>query len=163
MMFPPSAIPPFGVTHPIGLPRPIDLDNFFGARTEYFARNAMPIPTGCLDHFDGAVYRPYVEGIVAFLNGVAPGWSGPAVIHDPPRYCLLRAGAAAHVPIEVRPFLPAPPRVPLASVLDYFAQNRRQVAQIQLLDVISIVSEDLGPVKFAAAVVPHPWVGELMR
>ena len=162
-MFLPSTIPPFGVTHQIGLPRPIDVDNFFGARIEYFARNVMPIPAGCLDHFDGAVYRPYAEEIVAFLNGLTIGWSGPAVIYDPPRYCLLCDGRAAHVPLELRPFLPPPPRVPLGAVLDYFARSRGKVASIQLLDVLTIVREDLGPAKFAAAVSEHRWVAEFMR
>ena len=162
-MFLPSAIPPFGVTHPIGLPRPIDVDNFFGAQADYFARNVMPIPTGCLDHFDEVVYRPYVGTIVAFLNGPAIGWSGPAVIYDPPRYCLLCDGLAAHVPLELRPFLPPPPRVPLGSVLKYFGRSRRHVATIQLLDVLSIVSEDLGPARFAAATADHPWVADFMR
>ena len=56
-MFPLKAAPLFGITHPLGLPRPVDPENVFGAKIRFFAINAMPVPTGCLEHFDEAVYR----------------------------------------------------------------------------------------------------------
>jgi hypothetical protein len=154
----------FGVTHPLGLPRPIDPDNFFGARGEYFARNIMPVPTGCLDHFDEAVYRPHVRNIVGFLGALDFGWSGPGFISDPPRYCLMRDGIPTEVPQGIRSLIPEPPRVKLADVLDHFDVTRGgRGAVLQMLDILTMVSEDIDPAKFAAAIAGHPWVAELMR
>ena len=52
----------------------------------------MPVPTGCLAHFDLAVYRPYMKSIVRLLADLETGWDGPGFLDDPPRYCLVRAG-----------------------------------------------------------------------
>jgi hypothetical protein len=158
----PSTI--FGATHPLGLPRPIDPDNFFGARAMYFARNLMPIPTGCLDHFDTAVYRPYLESLVTFLGALDFGWSGPGFMSDPPRYCLLRDGVPTEVPVNIRGLLPEPPRVRLNDVLEYFDTTRGgPSAVMQMLDIFTMVTEDLGSARFEAATANHPWVAELMR
>jgi hypothetical protein len=153
----------FGITHPLGLPRPVDVDNFFGAKVQYFTQNLMPIPSGCLAYFDGAVYRPYLRSVVEFLNGLEFGWSGPAFMDGPPRYCLLRDGAPAEVPADLQPLLPEPPRIALDAVLDHFDQYHPRVAPMQLLDVLTLVREDLGPEKFAAATASHRWVDEFMR
>jgi len=155
--------PFFGITHPLGLPRPLDPENFFGAKAYYFAANLMPIPSGCLSHFDGAVYRPYVEGLVALLDSFEAGWSGPAILDDPPRYCLLHNGAPAEVRPEVRPLLPEPPHVSFEAILAYLDHHRGEVQPMQLLDVLTLVSEDFGPSRFAAATASRPWVAEYMR
>jgi hypothetical protein len=154
---------PFGVTHPLGLPRPIDVDNFFGAKSRYFAENMMPIPSGCLAHFDTEVYRPYVKELVEALNCREFGWSGPAITEDPPRYCLLRDGSPARIPHDLAQELPEPPRIGFEQVLSYFDRNHVWAAPMQLLDVLTLASEDLGPERFAAATAGHPWVAEFMR
>lgn len=155
--------PFFGITHPLGLPRPVDPENLFGAKAEFLVANLMPIPTGCLAHFDGAVYRPYLKRVVALLGSYEFGWSGPAILDDPPRYCVLHDGIPAEVPPHVRPLLPEPPRVSLEVVLGYFDRSRAQLQPMQLLDVLTLVSEDLGPDRFAAATAGRPWVAEYMR
>ncbi len=162
-MFLPSGSQQFGITHPLGLPRPIDAENFFGVKLLFFARNQMPIPTGCLADFDGAVYRPYVQRIVENLNRLEFGWSGPMVLDGPPRYCLLRDGVPATVPVDLRPLIPEPPRVRFAEILQHFDRRHSAAAPMQLLDVLTLVSEDLGRQKFAAATAGHPWVAEFMR
>ena len=83
----------------------------------------MPIPTGCLAHFDGAVYRPYVRKLVTCLGRMELGWSGPARLEDPPRYCLLRDGAPTDIPEDLRGQLPVPPRVSLHAVLSHFDRH----------------------------------------
>ena len=123
----------------------------------------MPIPGGCLSYFDDTVYSPYVRKIAAFLNGLEFGWTGPALLEDPPRYLLLRDGVPAEVPVDLRPLLPEPPQVTLETVLAHFGRNHLQVAPMQLLDVLTLVSEDLGPERFRAATAAHPWVAEFMR
>lgn len=123
----------------------------------------MPIPTGCLAHFDAAVYRPYARKIVEVLSRLEFGWTGPAMIDGPPRYCLLRDGVPATVPVDLRPLIPEPPRVKFTAVLDHFDGYHREAAPMQLLDVLTLVSEDLGPERFAAATAAHPWVAEFMR
>ena len=162
----PTPKPPwvaFGVTHPLGLPRPIDSGNFFGADGRYFALNQMPIPSGCLAHFDRAVYRPHARKVVTILRRTNCDWSGAAIIDGPPRYCLLRGGAPATVPVELGPLLPEPPRVSLEEVLCYFDPPQGEALPLQLLDVLSLVSEDLGPDRFATATAAHPWVAQFMR
>ena len=79
-MFTPNDVPLFGITHPLGLPRPVDCENIFGAKIEFFSRNAMPVPYGSLGHFDTAVYRPYVRRLAAFLARREPGWSDAGVL-----------------------------------------------------------------------------------
>jgi len=162
-MFSRSVRPVFGITHPIGLVRPLDVNNFFGAPLQHFARNLMPIPSGCLAHFDGAVYRPYVERIVTRLKDMDFGWQGPVILEDPPRYCLLRYGLPTPVPNELKVHLPEPPKVTLNTVLNYFGHHQASVTPIQLLDVLCLVSEDLGSERFAAATAGHPWVAAFMR
>jgi hypothetical protein len=157
------AHPPFGITHPLGLPRPIDIDNFFGARLRYFTENIMPIPGGCLAYFDTDVYRPYAQGLVEALQRLEQGWSGPALAEDPARYCLLRYGVPERVRTELALELPDPPRVTLEQVLTYFDTNHVWAPPMQLLDVLTLVSEDLGAEKFAAATVDRPWMAEYMR
>jgi len=163
IMFPHSGQPVFSATHPLGLMRPLDVNNFFGARMQYFARNLMPIPSGCLAHFDRAVYRPYAESIVAVLKCVDLGWQGPAVLDDPPRYCLLHDGIPTPVPGDLRVLLPEPPRVALQAILEYFSQHQAGATTIQLLDILTLVSEDLGPARFGEATAGHPWVAAFMR
>jgi hypothetical protein len=155
--------PLFGVTHPLGLVRPLDVNNFFGAEMTHFAGNLMPIPTGCLAHFDEAVYRPYAEKIVALLKGLEFGWHGPVMLDDPPRYCLLRDGIPTRVPEDLRAHLPEAPRVALDTILRYFGRHQDGTTPIQLLDILTLVSEDLGPVRFAAVTAGHPWVAAFMR
>ncbi|MGH7996469.1 MAG: hypothetical protein ACREFX_08970 [Opitutaceae bacterium] len=155
--------PPFGVTHPLGLPRPIDTDNFFGTRRSFFAQNLMPVPTGCLAHFDGAVYRPYAKRLVAWLAAAEFGWTGPADLGDPPRYCLLRDGAPAKVPEDLREELPAPPAVPLETILEHFDRHHAKAPALQLLDLLTLISEDLGPRRFTAAIAGRSWVSEYLR
>jgi hypothetical protein len=162
-MFLPEPIPAFGITHPLGLPRPVDPENFFGAKPLFFARNLMPVPTGCLDYFDSAVYRPYVRSLVAFLNAHELGWGGPAIIDGPSRYCLLRGGVPASVPADLRPLLPEPPKISLRRVLNRVAETHATTNSLQLLDVLTLVSEDLGPEKFALATLDYPWVAAFMR
>jgi hypothetical protein len=163
MLFRPDQ-PTFGVTHPIGLPRPIDVNDFFGARVQYFAQNLMPVPSGCLAYFDAAIYRPYIEKVAAILHGMDFGWSGPVLISDPTRYCLLRDGIPMEVPACLWGFLPEPPRVALEAVLSYFDRNQAAMAaDLQLLDVVTLLSEDLDAAKFAAATANHPWVAEFLR
>jgi hypothetical protein len=154
---------PFGVTHPLGLPRPVDVDNIFGAQRSFFAHNLMPVPTGCLAHFDGAVYRPYMKRLVAWLAEAEFGWAGPAELGDPPRYCLLRDGAPAVIPEDLRDEFAAPPVVRLETVLNYFDKNHGKVATLQLLDVLTLISEDLGPSRFAIATSGRAWVAEYLR
>ena len=162
-MFLPSGSQQFGITHPLGLPRPLDPENFFGVKLLFFARNQMPVPTGCLADFDHTVYRPYVERIVDNLNRLEFGWSGPVVIEGPARYCLLRDGVPATVPVDLRPVIPEPPRVRFEEVLQHFAGRHGTAPPMQLLDVLTLVSEDMGRQKFAAATAGHPWVAEFMR
>ncbi len=123
----------------------------------------MPIPVGCLAHFDTAVYRPYVKDLVICLSSRDFGWSGPAESIDPPRYCLLRDGIPAAVPEDLRPHLPPPPRVTLEQVLAHFDGRRARKESTQLLDVLTLVSEDLGPARFAAATARRRWVADFMR
>jgi hypothetical protein len=163
IMFPRPGPPVFGITHPLGLVRPLDVHNFFGAQTQHFARNIMPIPCGCLAYFDAAVYRPYARDIVTLLQGLEFGWEGPVELDDPPRYCFLRDGFAAEVPEDLRPLLPEPPRVSLDMILEHFSRHRAGATLIQLLDVLTLVSEDLGPARFAAATAGHPWVAAFLR
>jgi hypothetical protein len=162
---PPFSSPriPFGVTHPIGLPRPIDKENFFGAKLLYFARNAMPIPTGCMSHFDAALYRPYVQSLVGRLEQLEFGWSGPVMIDDPPRYGVLLNGVPAEIPADLWPELPEPPRVSLHAILVHFDNFRETAIPMQLLDVLTLASEDLGSAEFSAITGRHPWVAEFMR
>jgi hypothetical protein len=159
----PFGNPPFGVTHPLGLPRPLDPDNFFGAKIAFFANNVMPVPTGCLAHYDAAAYRPYARLLVAALRRIDSRWSGPAYLDDPPRYCLLRGGVPAEVPPELWPLLPDPPRVSLSQILCHFDSWNESAAPMQLLDILTLVAEDLGPAKFAEASSGHPWVAGYMH
>jgi hypothetical protein len=154
---------PFGITHPLGLPRPISPGNLFGAKLPYFAFNLMPVPTGCLAHFDGAVYEPYMKRLVASLALREFGWTGPVVMDDPARYCLLRDGEPSEIPVDLIPFLPPPPRVALETVLSYFGEARGSVSPLHLLDVLTLIREDIGAVKFASVAAAHPWVSEFMR
>jgi hypothetical protein len=163
MLLPDPSHPAFGITDPLGLPRPIDPNDFFGARLEYFARNQMPIPSGCLSHFDASVYRPYLEKIVSFLDDLEFCWNGPVAIDNPPRYCLLRDCVPAEIPQELWPLLSAPPRVTLEEVLAYFDLHHGEVAPVQLLDVITLISEDIPAAAFAALVASHPWLEEFTR
>jgi hypothetical protein len=162
-MIPHSGQPVFGVTHPLGLVRPLDVNNFFGARLQFFTRNLMPIPSGCLAHFDGAVYRPYAVRIVSLLKCFDVSWQGPAMLEDPARYCLLRGGVPTVVPGDMRGLLPEPPRVSLDAVLTHFGGHPPTGMAVQLLDILSVVSEDLGPARFAEATARHPWVAAFMR
>jgi hypothetical protein len=163
-MFLPSATPVFGITHPIGLPRPVDPENVFGAKISFFARNVMPVPTGCLEHFDGAVYRPYLQRLTEVLNGLSGGWSDTVLSEVPARYCLLRHGLPATIPAEIRLLLPEPPRVGIAAILLHFDDLHPIVgAPLQLLDVLTMISEDIGPEKFAAATAAHPWVSAFLQ
>ena len=162
-MFPPKDVPLFGITHPLGLPRPVDCENVFGAKIDFFSRNVMPVPTGCLEHFDSAVYRPYVKRLAGFLARREPGWSGPWILDDPPRYCLLRNGVPAEVSGDLEALLPQPPRVSLAVVLSNLDRCHARVQPLQLLDILTLIREDAGSEKFAAAVRAHPWVAEFMR
>ncbi len=159
----PSLPSPFGVTHPLGLPRPIERDNFFGAQARFFAANLMPVPTGCLAHFDEAVYRPHTAVIAGLLAGLEPGWGRLEVVGDPPRYCLLRDGFPCEVPSKFQPLLPEPPRVRLEAVLEHFSRCRKVAPPLQLLDILTLVAEDLGPARFASATAGHPWVAEYLR
>lgn len=163
-MFPPSATPVFGITHPIGLPRPVDPDNVFGAKISFFARNVMPVPTGCLEHFDGAVYRPYLQRLAEVLNGLSSGWSDTVLPEAPARYCLLRHGIVATIPAEFRPLLPEPPRVGVGAILLHFDDLHPSVgAPLQLLDVLTMIGEDIGAEKFGAVTAAHPWVSAYLR
>jgi hypothetical protein len=162
-MYPPPRQPAFGITHPLGLARPLDTDNFFGAQVGHFAGNLMPIPSGCLAHFDEAVYRPYMERLVDVLKCFEFGWAGPTILDDPPRYCLVRWGRPAAVSVDLQDLLPEPPKVTLETVLDHFGRRDLGIAPLQLLDVLTLVGEDLGPERFAAATAAHPWVAEFMR
>jgi len=155
--------PPFGVTHPLGLPRPFDANNVFGARRSFFARNLMPVPSGCLAHFDGAVYRPYARRLVAWLAVAELGWSAPVEIGDPAHYCLLRDGAPTVIPADLRDELPVPPAVRLVQVLRHFDRCRDGIPDFQLFDLLTLVAEDLGPARFAAATANHPWVSAYIR
>lgn len=159
----PAPEPSFGITHPLGLPRPLDPDNFFGAKPVFFARNLMPVPTGCLAHFDLAVYRPYVKSVVALLADLEPGWAGPGIVDDPPRYCLVRDGMPALLPPDLRGLLPEPPKVRLETVLSHFDRTHHQAPALQLLDLLTLVAEDLGAARFAAATAVRPWVKEFLR
>lgn len=159
----PAPESPFGITHPLGLPRPLDPDNFFGARALFFARNLMPVPTGCLAHFDLTVYRPYVKSIVALLADVEPGWEGPGFMDEPPRYCLVRDGMPAHLPPDLGVVLPEPPRVRLEAVLSHFDRTHAHAPALQLLDLLTLIAEDLGAVRFTAATQHRPWVKEFLR
>lgn len=159
----PFASPPFGITHPLGLPRPIDVGNFFGVRLSFFLDNLMPIPGGYLSHFDTAVYRPYVKDLVAALRRREFSWGGPVIAEDPPRYCLLRDGVPSRVPPDLAAELPEPPRVTLEEILAYFDRNHVWAPPLQLLDVLTLAGEDLGAARFAAATAGHPWVSEFLR
>jgi hypothetical protein len=161
-MFPSKAVPIFGITHPLGLPRPVDPENVFGAKIHFFARNAMPVPARCLEHFDTEVYRPYVKRIAAILARRESGWSGSEILDDPPRYCLLRKGIPTEVPEELESLLPQPPLVSFAAMLSHFDRSHTLVEPAQLLDVLTLVREDLGLEKFSAAVAAHPWVADFM-
>lgn len=154
---------PFGVTHPLGLPRPVDVENFFGARRLFFAHNLMPVPCGCLAHFDQAVYRPYAKRLVAWLAAAEFGWSGPAQVGDPPRYCLVRDGAPATVPDDLRDEFPPPPAVRLEAVLGHFDRCHASVPALQLLDLLTLLAEDLGAKRFSAATAARPWVQQYLR
>jgi len=162
-MFPPKAVPIFGITHPLGLPRPVDSENVFGAKVHFFACNAMPVPTGCLEHFDASVYRPYVKRLAAFLACRESGWTGPVILNDPPRYCLVRNGVPAEVSGELEDVLPQPPVVSLARLLSYFDRRHGRMPPSQLLDILTVIHEDLSSEKFSAAVAEHPWVADFMR
>ena len=162
-MFIPKEVPLFGITHPLGLPRPVDCENIFGAKIEFFSRNAMPVPAGCLGHFDTAVYRPYVRRLAAFLARREPGWSDPGLLDDPPRYCLFRYGIPAEVPGELEALLPQPPRVSLGAMLSHLDRCHARAQPLQLLDILTLVREDAGLEKFSTAAAGHPWVAEFMR
>jgi hypothetical protein len=123
----------------------------------------MPVPGGCLAYFDGTVYRPYLRRLVAWLSVSELGWSGPAESGDPARYCLLRDGAPAVVPFDLRDELPSPPSVRLESVLRYFDRNRAKVPKFQLFDLLTLVAEDLGAIRFAAATASRSWVADFIR
>ena len=155
--------PIFGVTHPLGLPRPIVIDNIFGATLAYFAGNFMPVPSGCLSHFDGAVYRPYVAQLAAVLATSEFGWSGPALLGDPPRYALLCHGVPTAVPEDLLALLPAPPKVSFRALLDHFDRTYAGAPPMELLDVLTLISEDIGAIRFAAAAIGHDWVRDFMR
>lgn len=159
----PSPERSFGITHPLGLPRPLDPDNFFGVKPVFFARNLMPVPTGCLAHFDRAVYRPYVRSLVVFLSDLEGGWEGPGFIDDPPRYCLVRDGMPAALPNDLRAVVPEPPKVRLESVLRHFDATHKEAPALQLLDLLSVISEDIGPARFAAFTGSRSWVREFLR
>jgi hypothetical protein len=154
--------PPFLATDPLGLPRPVDVDNIFGARPQFFRENKMPVPTGCLEHFDRAVYRPYLRGVAEALAARERGWFGPVVMGVPPRYLLLRDWVPAEIPEELAALLPPPPRVPLRDLLGHFEKAYPQSRPRQLLDVLALIREDLGPLKFGLAVAGHPWVAEVL-
>jgi hypothetical protein len=123
----------------------------------------MPVPTGCLEHFDEAVYRPYVTRLAAVLARRESGWSGSEILADPPRYCLRRGGIPTEVSSENEPLLPLPPLVSFAAVLSHFDRFHTCVPPAQLLDVLTLIREDMGSEKFSAAVATHPWVVEFMR
>lgn len=158
-----AASSPFQATDPLGLPRPVDPANIFGARLAYFVRNRMPVPTGCLAHFDRATYRPYLTRIVGILAYQGAGWGGPVILPDPPRYALIRAGVPAEIPEDLIALLPQPPRVSLHDLLEHFSREYSKSRPPQLLDVLSLIREDMGAIKFAFASAEHAWVAEAMR
>lgn len=162
-MFLPSDQPVFGITHPLGLPRPLDPENFFGAKAQFFAFNQMPIPGGCLAHFDGAVYRPYLNDLLSHLAAQEPGWDGLARLDQPPRYCLLRDGVPSSIPLPFRSTMPTPPQVRLEGVLTHLGRHHGEESSFELLDLLTLISEDLGPYRFAAATAKHAWVADFMR
>ena len=159
----PSDQPAFGITHPLGLPRPLDPDNFFGAKTQFFACNQMPIPSGCLAHFDLAVYWPYLKRVLALLEEVEFGWDGIALANDPPRYCLVRDGIPTRIPYHLRSTLPPPPQVPLKAILAHLAKRYPEESPMELLDLLTLIKEDLGSARFAAATAGYPWVADCLR
>ena len=153
----------FGASHPLGVPRPIDTANFFGVRRDFFIHNLMPVPGGCLAHFDAAVYRPYARRLAGWLGGAHAGWSGPVDVGEPARYCLLRYGAPTAVPASRRDEMPVPPAVPLREVLRQLDSTHARQADFQLFDLLAMIAEDLGTSRFAAVTASHDWVAAYFR
>jgi hypothetical protein len=91
------------------------------------------------------------------------GWSGPEILDDPPRYCLLRNGLPAEIPGDIEALLPQPPQVSLATMLSHFRRCHARAPAAQLLDILTLIREDVGLEKFSAAVAAHPWVADFMR
>ena len=157
------APPPFRAADPLGLPRPVDPENVFGAKMQFFMENKMPVPNGCLAHFDRTVYRPFLKRVVEVLSARERGWFGPLVMGVPPRYVILRDWAPADIDEERAALLPPPPRVPIRELFAYLGQHYRQSRPPQLLDVLTLIREDLGPIKFESVSADHAWVAEAMR
>ena len=155
--------PPFEVTDPLGFPRPIRENNVFGSRKELFAENLMPAPSGSLVHFHHEVFWPYVEEISRALQRLEIGWGPPRLATDPPRYCFVRDGAPTRIPADLYDELPQAPEVTLESLLAFFDVNHGWAEPMQLLDLLKLVREDLGPDRFALVTASHPWVAEFMR
>jgi hypothetical protein len=59
--------------------------------------------------------------------------------------------------------MPEPPRVSLTAVLSHFDRHHGSVVPMQLLDLLTLVGEDIGPAKFAAVAARRPWVAEFLR
>ena len=62
-----------------------------------------------------------------------------------------------------RGLLPEPPRVRLETVLCHFDRTFHQAPALQLLDLLTLICEDLGAVRFAAITASRPWIKEFLR
>ena len=154
---------PFEVTDPLGFPRPIREENVFGSRLEVFAENLMPAPSGFLIHFHHELFWPYAQLVSSALQRRETGWEAPRLAVDPPRYCFIRDGVPTRIPSDLRGELPPAPAVTLEQVLAFFDMNHAWAEPLQLLDLLTLVLEDLGPARFAVVTANHPWVAEFMR
>ena len=155
--------PPFEVTDPLGFPRPIREDNVFGSRLDLFADNLMPQPSGFLVHFHDEVFWPYVLRIAQSLQQMELGWEAPKLAQDPPRYCFVREGAPTRIPVDLRASLEPAPTVTVEELLTFFDVNHAWAEPMPLLDLLTVIREDLGAERFGAVTARHPWVAEFMR
>jgi hypothetical protein len=158
-----SGVLPFAATDPLGVPRPLDPRNVFGATRRGFAANAMPVPGGCLAYFDSDIYRPYAHEALRQVRQHGGRWDRLAVADDPPRYCFLCDGEPAAISEAFRRFLPPPPAVSIEDLASYFRINHRWASAPQLLDLLGILAEDVPPESFARLCHDHPWIPEFMR
>jgi hypothetical protein len=163
-MTPSSAIKlPFHIADPLGIPRPVSQVNFFGVTLERIFRNQFPVPIGCLEDFDHGLYRPYIETVGKALKAKDSAWGAPTWADDPPRYCFLRKGVPEEIPPELWLRLPKPPTVAIRTVLKHLAEKRSLQHSIQLLDLLSMITEDLGPKTFKKLTRGHSWVHDVLR
>jgi hypothetical protein len=145
---------------PIGFPRPIDPDNFFGISRDRWLSNRMSVPTGALAFFDAKHFRPYARRI---LN-LAARMVGPNVklvlTKEPGHYMLLSGDDNGPITGIENLFsrFPAPRVFTVEDVVAEVGAARTSLNDIDVLDLLDTIRRDIPTERWDACEKANPWV-----